>query len=86
MLPPIDTFLLVVNKDQWDTKEDTGRSMKNLYCMYCGMPKGTSRTSNSEKFKPVALAIIYIKFRLSEGISQSVSNSVTHSVSYLVSQ
>ena len=38
------------------------------------MPKGTSQaeaTSDSEKIKPVALAII--KLHLSEGISQSVS-------------
>ena len=44
--------------------------------MYCGMPKGTSRAeamSNSEKIKPVALAVI--ELRLSEGISQSVENS-----------
>ena len=41
--------------------------------MYCGMPKGTSRTEvtlNSEKIKPVALAVI--ELHLSEGISQSV--------------
>ena len=39
-----------------------------------GMPKGTSRaeaTSNSEKIKPLAAAIIEV--RLSENISQSVS-------------
>jgi len=38
------------------------------------MPKGTSRdeaTSNSEKIKPVTLAIG--ELRLSEGISQAVS-------------
>ena len=37
-----------VSKDEWDTKKDTGKSMKNV----CGMPKGTSRakaTLNSEK-------------------------------------
>ena len=42
--------------------------------MYCGMPKGTTRaevTLNSEKIKPVALAVI--ELCLSEGISQSVS-------------
>ena len=64
-----------VSKDEWDTKEDTGKSMKN----YCSMPIGTCRaeaTLNSEKLKPVALAVI--KLCLSEGISQSVS--------YLVSQ
>jgi len=41
-----------------------------MHCTYCGMPKGTSRveaTSNSEKIKPVALAVI--KLHWSEGIS-----------------
>ena len=52
--------------------------------MYCVMPKGTCRaevTSNSEKIKPIALAVI--ELRLSEGynclkalVSQSVSYSV----------
>ena len=49
-----------------------------MHCMYCGMPKGTSQdtvTSNSEKIKPVALAVI--KLLLSEGISQSGSQSVS---------
>ena len=39
--------------------------------MYCGMPKGTSQDeamSNSEKIKPVAVAIIELHF--SEGIGQ----------------
>ena len=40
--------LFAVSKDEWDTKEDTGESMKNaLY----GMPKGTCRAeamSNSQ--------------------------------------
>ena len=63
-----------VSKDEWGTKEDTGR----MHCTYCGMPKGTSQaeaTLNSEKIKPVALAII--KLCLSEGISQSVTQSVS---------
>ena len=50
------------------------------------MPKGTSRaeaTSNSEKIKPIALAVI--ELRLSEGISQSVTQLDTQSVSYSVS-
>ena len=45
------------------------------------MPKGTCRAevmSNSEKIKPVALAVI--ELRLSEGISQSVTYSVSQSV------
>ena len=41
-----------------------------MYCMYCGVPKGTSRaeaTLNSEIIKPVELAIIMLHW--SEGIS-----------------
>ena len=67
---------LAVSKDKWDTKEDTGKSMR-MQCTYCGMPKGTSRaetTLNSEKIKPVALAVIELCF--SEGTSQSVENSI----------
>jgi len=51
------------------------------------MPKGTSRAeaiSNSEKIKPVVLAVI--ELHLSEGISQSVSQSVSLSVCQSVSQ
>jgi len=42
--------------------------------MYSGMAKGTSwaeTTSNSEKIKPIALAIV--ELRESESISQAVS-------------
>ena len=48
-----------------------------MHCMYCGMLKGTIRAEamlNSEKIKPIDLAVI--KLRLSEGISQSVRQSV----------
>ena len=48
--------------------------------MHCGMPKGIYRAeakSNSEKIKPVALAVI--ELRLSEGISQLLSQSVENS-------
>ena len=54
-----------------------------MHCMYCGMQKGTSQakvTSNSEKFKPVALALAAIKLCLSEGISQILSQSVSQSL------
>ena len=69
--------LFAVSKDEWDTKKDTGKSMKNA-CMYCGMPKGTSQAeamSNSEKIKPIALAVI--ELHLSEDISQSFTQSVS---------
>ena len=86
MLPPNRQF--PVSKDEWDTKEDTGKSMKNaLYtrpdCTYCGMPKGTCRakaTSNSEKIKHVALLRAVIELHLSEGISQSVTYLLCQSV------
>jgi len=51
--------------------------------IYNGMAKGTSQaeaTLNSEKIKPVALAIV--ELRLTEGgISQSDSQSIENSVS-----
>ena len=48
-----------------------------MHCMYRGMPKVSCQAeviSNSEKIKPVALAII--ELCLSEGISQTVCQSV----------
>jgi len=65
-----------------------------MHCMYSGMAKGTSQAeamSNSEKIKPVALAIV--ELRESEGrqgrqagragrqsVSQSFSQSVENSI------
>jgi len=49
-----------------------------MYCMHCGVPKGTSRMSNSKKIKPIALAVI--ELRLSESIRQLVSKLVSQSV------
>ena len=64
--------LFVVSKDEWDTKEDNGKSMKNaLYVLRYA--KGTFQaeaTSNTEKIKPVAIAVI--ELYLPEGIRQSV--------------
>jgi len=54
----IDIFRCQKIKDEWNTKEGTGKSMKNaLYIQYCGMPKGTFRVevaSNSKKIKHIA--------------------------------
>jgi len=50
--------------------------------MHSGMAKGTSpaeATSNSEKIKPIALAIV--ELCESESIRQSVSQSVSQSIS-----
>ena len=69
-----------VSKDEWDAKE-TLVSPRRIYFMYCSMPKGmclAEVTSNSEKIKLIALAII--KLHLSEGISHLLSQSVENSV------
>ena len=78
MLPPNRHLLLSTKKN--GTQSRTLVSPRRMHCMYCGMPKGTSQaevTSNSEKIKPVAFAII--ELHLSEGISliQSVSYPVS---------
>jgi len=52
--------LFSASKDEWHTKEDAGKSIKNALT-YCGMPKGIFQaevTSNSEKIELVALAIV----------------------------
>ena len=69
--------------DIWDTKEDTGKSMKNaLYVLqYAKSTSWVEATLNNEKIKPVALAVI--ELCLSEGISQSGSQSVEYSVMFL---
>jgi len=69
----------VVSKDKWDTKEGLCKSMKNaLYVQWHG--KRHLLTSNSEKIKPVALAIV--ELQESEGIRQAVSQSVENSVKF----
>jgi len=80
-VPTTKSTLFVVNKDEWYTKEDHGKSKKNaLYVQQYG--KRAEATSNSEKLKPVALAIV--ELRESEGIRQGgrqlVSQSVENSV------
>jgi len=69
----VPTKKSVVSKDEWNTKEGTGKSIKNV--LYAQKnDKGTSRaeaTLSSEKNMPVALAIVEIC--KSEGISQSGS-------------
>ena len=69
--------LFAVSKDEWDTKEDTGKSMKNALYVLRYAKRHLSGRSNI-KIKPVALAVI--ELRLSEGISQLLSQSVENSV------
>ena len=68
--------LFAVSKDDWDTKEDTGKSMKNaLYVLRYAKKHLSGRSDVGEKIKPVALAII--ELRLSEGVRQSVRQLVS---------
>jgi len=66
-MPTAKLTLFVVNKDEWDTKEDTGKSMKNALHVqrYGKRHLSAEATSNSEKIKSVALAIA--ELRESEG-------------------
>ena len=76
MLPPNHHLSLSAKMN--GTQRRTLVSPWRMHCTYCGMPKGTCRaevTLNSEKIKPVVLAII-----LSEGISQLLTQSVENSV------
>jgi len=60
-VPTTKSTLSMVNKDEWDTKEGRGKSMKNALHAYSSMAKVTCRAeamSNSEKIKRVALAIV----------------------------
>ena len=68
--------LFAVSKDEWDTKEDIGKSMKNEECIVhtavCQMaPLGPKQRRTVKKIKSVALVVV--KLCLSEGISYSVS-------------
>ena len=56
----IKSTLFAVSKDEWDTKEDTGKSMKNaLYILQYA--KRAETMSNSEKIKPIALAFVELQ-------------------------
>jgi len=56
-MPTQKLTLFVVSKDEWDTKEDTGKFMKNaLHVQRLGTSRAEA-TLNSEKIKPIALAI-----------------------------
>ena len=79
MLPPNRHFSLSAKMN--GTQRRILVSPRRMHCTYCGMSKGTSRaetTLNSEKIKPVALAII--ELCLSEGTSLSATQSVSQSL------
>ena len=55
------SILLAVSKDEWDTKEDTGKSMNDA--LYCIMPKGTSWgwIDIDQWKKPITLVVIELR-------------------------
>jgi len=63
----------MVSRDEWDTKEGTG-----IVCTVAWQKAtlGAEATSNSEKIKPIALAIFEPE-SISHSVSQSVSQSGT---------
>jgi len=75
-MPTTKSTLFLVSKDEWVTKEGTGKSMKKaLYvCTPVWHKVRTSWvevTPNNEKIKPIALTIA--ELRESEGIREAVS-------------
>jgi len=69
MCLPHNWHLSVVSKDEWDTKEGPGKSMMNTLYVQQHAKRHLSGWSNvnSEKIKPIFLAIV--ELRESEGIS-----------------
>jgi len=66
----VQSTLFVVNKDEWDTKEDRGKVHEECTARTAVWQKAPLRAEamlNSKKIKPVALAIV--ELREFEGIS-----------------
>jgi len=76
-VPTTKSTLFVVSKDEWDTKKDTGKSIKNA--LHVQWAKGTSQaeaTLNSEKHQARSLSHCCLKASGRQAVSQSVENSV----------
>jgi len=55
--PSRKSTLFTVSIDEWNMKEDTGKSMKN--CMYCGMAKQIFQAEATLKIKPIAIISVW---------------------------
>jgi len=79
-MPTTKSTLFVVSKDEWGTKEDPGKSMKNaLYVQWA--PFRLKQHRIAKKIKPAALAIVELcksEGRQGEFISQLIENSVKY--------
>jgi len=67
-VPTTKSTLFVVNKDEWYTKEGSGKSMKNALHVQRYAPLGLKQRPTA---KPVVIAIV--ELHKSEGIRQAVS-------------
>ena len=58
-----------VSKDEWDTKKDTGKSMKNALHV-CSMPKGTCRAkaTGNLKFRSNLLKVFRVDLKACLGL------------------
>jgi len=65
----VQSTLFMVNKDEWDTKEGHGNSMKNALHVQRYGKRHLKRLGSSKQIKPVALAIV--ELCKSEGIRQA---------------
>ena len=60
-----------VSKDEWNTKEDSGKFKKNaLYVLRYAKRHQAEAMSNSENIKPIALAVIVLHQALSQLVSR----------------
>jgi len=65
--------LFVVNKDEWDTKEGCGKSMKNALHVQQYAKRHLLDWSDVEKRKNQVRSLSIVELRESEGIRQAVS-------------
>jgi len=64
----------VVSKDEWDTKEDPGKSMKNAFYAWQKAPLRLKRCQTEKKINPVALAYASLKESGSYLVSIKISS------------
>jgi len=69
-----------VSKDEWNTKQDTGKSLKNALHILRYTKRHLLGWSNVEQWKSQAGSLAIIELRWSEGIRQLVSQLLENSV------
>jgi len=85
---PSQAYLNSLGEDKWETKEDTGKSIKNtLYIQWCGN-RHLSGWSDVEQWKNqvhiLSSCWVMLVWRISYLVSQSVNQSVSKWVSQSV--